>query len=216
MKERDELREQILDQVRDERQRQLELYGPNDDLQIGFGSGVVKSWLFPFSSASAKRVSEKFREDYSDHELANGSPTWMHLIREEVAELFEADSKEDRITEAVQVAALCVSLAEHLLQFGDLGLKMSHKNLLLIIKAYDDGAGGNLDLRQRDDGWVEGMFDGFLMYEGIEIDGTLYSISHMSGGQITVAVDEEISTVDGVWFDTVAEARAYIKGLSAK
>lgn len=214
MKERDELREQILDQVRDERQRQLELYGPNDDLLVGFGSG--ESWFYPFSIANAKRVSEKFREDYSDYEKANGAPTWMHLIREEVAELFEADSKEDRITEAVQVAALCVSLSEHLLQFGDLDLKMSPKNITLIIKAYDDGAGGNLDLRQRDDGWVEGMFEGMLMYEGIEIDGTLYSITHMSGGQITVAVGKELLTVDGEWFGTVAEARAYIKGLSAK
>src|SRR5690606_33580211 len=165
---------------------------------------------------SAKHVSEKFRENYSDYELTNGSPTWMHLIREEVAELFEADSKEDRITEAVQVAALCVSLAEHLLRYGDLDLKMSPKNISLIIKAYDDGDGGNLDLRQRDDGWIEGTFDGVLMYEGIEVDGVLYSITHMSGGQITVAVGKELLTVDGEWFGSVAEARAYIKGLSAK
>ena len=214
MGDRVELREKVLEQIREERKRQLEMYGSNDDLEIGMGPGV--KWLRPFSSGTADIIARGFREEYREYEKLNGNPTWMHLIKEEVSELFEATEREDLITEAVQVAALCVSLCEHLLRYGDLDLNISTRNLALIIRAYDDGDGGNLDLRQRDDGWVEGTFDGCMMYEGIEADGVLYSITHMSGAQIAVAVGEELSTVDGEWFDSVAEARAYIKGLTAK
>lgn len=214
MGDRAELREKVLEQIREERKRQLEIYGSNDDLEIGMGPNV--QWLLPFSSGTSEIIARGFREEYREYETLNGSPTWMHLIKEEVSELFEAEKRDDLITEAVQVAALCVSLVEHLLRYGDLDLNVSTRNLALILRAYDDGDGGNLVLRQRDDGWVEGTFDGCLMYEGIEVNGVLYSISHLSGGQIAVAVGEELSTVDGEWFESVAEARAYIKGLAAK
>lgn len=214
MGDRAELRETVLEQIRAERKRQLEMYGSNDDLEIGMGPRV--QWLRPFSSATSDVTARGFREEYREHETLNGNPTWMHLIKEEVSELFETETREDMITEAVQVAALCVSLVEHLLRYGDLDLNVSTRNLALIIRAYDDGDGGNLDLRQRDDGWVEGTFNGCMMYEGIEVNGVLYSISYMSGGQITVAMGHELATVDGEWFTSVAEARAYIKGLTAK
>lgn len=214
MGDRAELREKVLEQIREERKRQLEMYGSNDDLEIGMGPAV--KWLRPFSSATSEIIARGFREEYREYETLNGNPTWMHLIKEEVSELFEAETREDLVTEAVQVAALCVSLVEHLLRYGDLDLNVSTRNLAMIIRAYDDGDGGNLDLRQRDDGWVEGTFDGCMMYEGIEVDGVLYSITHMSGGQIAVAVGDELSTVDGVWFHSVGEARAYIQGRTAK
>lgn len=214
MRDRAELREQVLEQIREERKRQLEMYGSNDDLEIGMGPGV--KWLRPFSSGTAEVIARGFREEYREYEAGHANVTWMHLIKEEVSELFEAATREDMITEAVQVAALCVSLVEHLLRYGDLNLNISTRNLALIIRAYDDGDGGNLDLRRRDDGWVEGTFDGFTMYEGLEINGVLYSISHLSGGHISVAVGEELTSTDGVWFDSVAEARAYIKGLTSR
>lgn len=214
MGDRVELREKVLEQIRAERKRQLEMYGSNDDLEIGMGPGV--RWLRPFSSGTAEIVARGFREEYREYESLNGNPTWMHLIKEEVSELFEAETREDLVIEAVQVAALCVSLVEHLLRYGDLNLDILTRNLALIIRAYDDGDGGNLDLRQRDDGWVEGTFEGCTMYEGIEVDGVLYSIIHVSDGRIAVAVGEELLSTDGEWFDSAPEARAYIKGLSRR
>lgn len=214
VEDRAELREQVLEQIREERKRQLEMYGSNDDLEIGMGPDV--KWLRPFSSGTAEVIARGFREAYREYEAGHANVTWMHLIKEEVSELFEAEKREDLITEAVQVAALCVSLVEHLLRYGDLDVKLSTRNLALLIRAYDDGDGGNLDLRQRDDGWVEGTFGGCAVYEGVEVDGVLYSISRMSGGWVTVAVGEELLTVDGEWFDSVAAARAYIKGLTRR
>lgn len=214
MQNREELREQILGAVREERKRQIEMYGTNDGLEIEMGPSV--KWLRPFSSGSAETISRSFRADYNDHRRENGEPTWMHLIREEVAEMFEASSPEDIATEAVQVAALCVSLVEHLSRYGGLNLKLSPENFSILIQAYDDGDGGNLDLTQRGDGWVVGTFGGHTVYEGIEIDGTLYSISYLSSGQFTVAVGDELKSVDGKWFDSAPEARAYIKGLTRR
>lgn len=110
-------REEVLHLVRKERTRQVQQYGTNDDLLLGFGSTVsAYPWLAPFSQAGAEEVQRRFRHDYSFYEHVQGKPTWMHLIREEVAELFETHLCEDAIAEAVQVAALCVSLVEHLLE----------------------------------------------------------------------------------------------------
>lgn len=109
------LRDQVLHMIREERASQLHKYGNNSDLNLGFGGNVSSyPWLTPYSDATATVVQERFREDYDKYESENGKPTWMHLIREEVAELFETRTIEDAVSEAVQVAALCVSLVEHL------------------------------------------------------------------------------------------------------
>lgn len=109
------LRDHVLDLVRNERARQIETYGSNDGLDLGFGGNVsTYPWLSPYTEDAAAVVEETLRTDYEKFEARNGSPTWMHLIREEVAELFDTDTVEDAIDEAVQVAALCVSLVEHL------------------------------------------------------------------------------------------------------
>ena len=71
--------------------------------------------MMPYTADPSGLVEAMFRTDYEKYESEHGKPTWMHLIREEVAELFAATETEDVITEAVQVAALCVSLVEHLL-----------------------------------------------------------------------------------------------------
>lgn len=111
-------REQVLHLIRLERTRQLAAYGTNEDLDLGFGGSVARyPWLLPFSDADSEEVEKGFREDYEIYEATHGGkPTWMHLIREEVAELFDAKNTEHVIEEAVQVAALCTSLAEMLLE----------------------------------------------------------------------------------------------------
>lgn len=109
------LRDHILHMIREERANQLHKYGNNNDLNLGFGGNVSSyPWLKPFSDADATAVQELFREDYEQYESTHRAPTWMHLIREEVAELFETRTIEDAVDEAIQVAALCVSLVEHL------------------------------------------------------------------------------------------------------
>ena len=115
-------REEVLHLIREERTRQLQSFGPNEDLPLGFGRSVPSyPWLAPFSQAAADEVQRRFRHDYDYYVRSQGKPTWMHLIREEVAELFETHHREDAIAEAVQVAALCVSLAEKLLEGGQHG-----------------------------------------------------------------------------------------------
>ena len=105
-------REAVLHLVREERTRQIQQYGMNDDIVLGF----AVPWLLPYSDADNGRVEAAFRADYEEYKKAHGNPTWMHLIREEVAELFDAQQPERVVAEAVQVAALCVSLVEHLLR----------------------------------------------------------------------------------------------------
>lgn len=109
-------REQVLHLIREERTRQIAQYGTNAELPMGFGGTVAPPWLAPFSMVGADEVERLFRHDYEVHEHVTGEPTWMHLIREEVAELFDTHHRERTIDEAVQVAALCVSLVELLLE----------------------------------------------------------------------------------------------------
>jgi len=102
--------------VRQERSRQIYLYGLNEDFEMGFGGSVSDyPWMMPYTADPSGLVEAMFRTDYEKYESEHGKPTWMHLIREEVAELFTTTDRHDTITEAIQVAALCVSLVEHLI-----------------------------------------------------------------------------------------------------
>ena len=117
-------RERLLHMVREERERQDEMFGEvNKHLALGFGTNArARPWLFPISEIDANKVEAVFRADYGRYEDENGQPTWMHLIREEVSELFASTAVDEAVAEAIQVAALCVSLAEKLLDSqGDLG-----------------------------------------------------------------------------------------------
>lgn len=101
----------VLDQVREERSRQVARYGDNADLEGGTGSHA--HWLSPFTRMGARYVERVFRGDYEKYEALAGKPTWMHLIREEVAEAFLEEFGSDRQREElIQVAALCVSMVE--------------------------------------------------------------------------------------------------------
>lgn len=112
-------REQVLNRIREERTRQIQIWGSNEDTDLGFGGSVFGySWLKPFVSPKVNNshVEAVFRADYEVHEREGGEVTWMHLIREEVAELFDTCDPADTLEEAVQLAALCVSLCEKLLK----------------------------------------------------------------------------------------------------
>jgi hypothetical protein len=110
-------RERVLHLIREERSRQIQQYGSNDNLLLGFGSSVsAYPWLLPYSDAESGKIEAAFRADYEQYENSHGQPTWMHLIREEVAELFAARHAPHAVSEAIQVAALCVSLVENLLE----------------------------------------------------------------------------------------------------
>lgn len=103
---------QVLEMVFDERLRQVARYGHNDELEDGFSPETP--WLEPVDrTMPAHEIQRVFRIDYEAHEIVHGAPTWMHLIREELAEMFEREPDDPRaVDEAIQVAALLVSWAE--------------------------------------------------------------------------------------------------------
>lgn len=100
----------VLDRVFEERCRQVATYGTNYDIEDGTGPGT--RWLLPYTSQSAAEIEVGLRRDYEDHEAETGNPTWVHLIREEVAEAFKEDDPETLTRELIQVAALCTSWVE--------------------------------------------------------------------------------------------------------
>jgi hypothetical protein len=96
--------------VYNERVRQESQYGHlNDLLQDGTGPDV--EWLS--DGQPAKFIQEDFRRDYEAYEAKMGLPTWMHLVREEIAEAFELEASDPNfVTEIIQVSALCASWAQ--------------------------------------------------------------------------------------------------------
>lgn len=100
----------VLDEVFEERKRQVARYGFNTDLEDGVGA-YETPWL-PLTDRPAAEVEAEFRRDYEDFESSTGFPTWAHLVREEVAEAFTEDDPEKLQAELLQVAALCVSWVE--------------------------------------------------------------------------------------------------------
>jgi hypothetical protein len=92
-------------------------------------------------------------------------------------------------------------------------------NRLLIYRAYDDGDGNTLDLEPSEhEGWFVGTYDGQLLLEGTEVDGTLYSVCAQSGGGLVAVLvgTEIVDNSAGAIFSTAAEARAYVQGLTAR
>lgn len=105
--------ERVLDLVRLERARQYALHGTNDGLADG--TGPKSTWLSPSSYVDATLAERRFRLDYEQQERRHGAVTWMHLVREEVAEAFQESDQERLAEELTQVAALCVSWVEKIL-----------------------------------------------------------------------------------------------------
>lgn len=104
--------ERVLGDVSGERASQYRQYGTNESLKDG--TGEFTHWLRPLSEENAWGIQEDLRNDYEAHEREYGAPTWMHLVREEVAEAFQEDDPVHLRAELIQVAALCVSWVEKL------------------------------------------------------------------------------------------------------
>lgn len=104
---------EVLADIRAERARQFAKYGTNEDLDNG--TGPAEEWLQGVDSwGSARGLEIQLRQVYEEYENQWGSPTWRHLVLEEVAEAFaESDTARLR-AELVQVAALAVSWIEKL------------------------------------------------------------------------------------------------------
>lgn len=100
----------VLVEVANERADQFERYGDNADLEDG--TGPTEHWLRvgdPYlPERDAVRIEAAFRRNYESRD----TPTWMHLVREEVAEAFSENDPDRLRSELLQVAALCVSWIE--------------------------------------------------------------------------------------------------------
>ena len=102
----------VLQDVLAERTRQVARYGFNEDLEDG--TGPATRWLGPFTGLSAADIERDLRADYEDWEDTEGKPTWVHLLREELAEAFMEDDPAKLYAEVIQVAALAVSWCERM------------------------------------------------------------------------------------------------------
>lgn len=204
------VREQALQYIREERERQLRDYGTNEDLDLGFGPG--KGWLTPYTPDGGSDIQKVLREEYEGYEGATGAPTWMHLIREEVAELFESDYIGDTLEEAIQVAALCVSLVETLIKKFT-GSRLSEENYQFLERAYESGAGGFSLLPCSDDlPWYVGKYDGNTVCCAREKDGLMYWIA--VGAENTVTLHRGRSDDLGQVFPDWGTARQFVDTLS--
>ena len=118
---------QVLEDVFSERLRQVAKYGHNDE--CADGSGPETRWLLPLSSVSAAEAQAALRGSYEAFEEETGTPTWVHLVLEEVCEAFEASTPDRLEEELLQVAALCVSWVETLRRRGPKPLPSSPDEL---------------------------------------------------------------------------------------
>jgi len=105
----------VLERVFRERVSQVARYGHNEGLEEGVGPHA--RWLsgcgVSLDLENAETIQGLFRREYEKYTARHGAPTWMHLVREEVAEAFECEPGSARLVEElIQVAALCVKWVE--------------------------------------------------------------------------------------------------------
>lgn len=114
----------VLEMVFQERIRQIEKHG-EAMRALPDGTGPESRWLEPVSDISAQKAQIEFRRDYEQTRGGDENPaeglTRMHLVREELAEMFECDpDSPEFIAEALQVAGLCVQWIEYKIDGTDL------------------------------------------------------------------------------------------------
>lgn len=102
----------VLSDVFAERMDQHSRYD-NDKTEFGFGPET--RWLGTLNAAPAWMLQRMLRSDYEAFEK-EAPVTFVHLIREEIAEAFEAGDPAKQYAELIQVAALAVSACEQLKQ----------------------------------------------------------------------------------------------------
>lgn len=95
---------------------------------------------------------------------------------------------------------------------------LNRHNRQIIQQAYDAGDGVEVVLVPGEDGWFSGEYEGHEVFQAIEHGGTLYSIVHASGGGLCSVIVGRglIENEIGLTFHGVAEAKIYVKGLTAK
>lgn len=108
-------RQAIFDQVNDERERQIAKFGPQADVplvhpgHIGSATSMARYYQIP---------TEGYAKNMTDAAFRIGEGTYGDILTEEVAELISALSVgakyDEAYTEAVQVAAVAVAIAERL------------------------------------------------------------------------------------------------------
>lgn len=103
----------VLDLVLAERRAQEARYGEENEVLVD-GTGPETRWLLPYTNEPAWAIQADLRGDYEDFEEEAGKPTWLHLVREEVAEAFLETDSDCLAAELIQIAALCVSWVERL------------------------------------------------------------------------------------------------------
>jgi hypothetical protein len=114
----------VLQAVSMERGRQFEKYG--DNTSHPDGTGPETRWLLPVSGNSAKRIEAQFREDYEDYAEEECDVTWVHLLREELAEAFMETDSRRLDEELVQLAALAVCWVEKIRERREWGVGNAH------------------------------------------------------------------------------------------
>lgn len=107
----------VLRLVMMERLAQEERYGHVND-NHPLGTGPETRWLLPYTGSSAVQVEQILRADYEDFQEETGGITWLHLIREEFAEVAMEGDLEKLKVELIQLAALAVSAVERI-ESGD-------------------------------------------------------------------------------------------------
>lgn len=105
---------EVLMRVFEERVRQQARYG-DVNVHTESGTGPGTRWLLPYTFDDAQQIQQQLRYDYEDFEGEGNPVTWVHLVREELAEAFELEPDDPNLpVELIQVAALCVSWVERL------------------------------------------------------------------------------------------------------
>jgi hypothetical protein len=95
---------------------------------------------------------------------------------------------------------------------------LSAKNRKIIERAYDDGEGHGITLVPTEDPpWFAGVYEDSELMLGLEHDGLLYSIVYASGGGLMSVITGSglLNNEMGIAFHGVAEAKAYVQGLTA-
>lgn len=103
----------VLDLVLKERREQEARYGSVSEVILD-GSGPGTRWLLPYTGSDATQIQIDLRTDYEEFHSEEWGVTWVHLVREEIAEAFQEDDPTRLAAELIQVAALCVSWVERL------------------------------------------------------------------------------------------------------
>lgn len=96
-------REQIYQEIEEERQKQIRMWG-DQDLPM-----VTRSW--DFDKAASIRES---RKQSCDQAYEFGRLTWYHVLQEEIAEVFAEVDPDKQRAELVQVAAVAIQAIENL------------------------------------------------------------------------------------------------------